>query len=225
MPRMNSPLHQIPGRTKKLPPLRVGVGGPVGSGKTTLVEMLCKRMRERWDLVVVTNDIYTKEDQRLLTVSGALDADRIVGVETGGCPHTAIREDASINLEAVDRMLEKFPDADIVFIESGGDNLAATFSPELSDLTLYVIDVAGGEKIPRKGGPGITKSDLLVINKIDLAPHVGASLAVMEADTRRMRPDHAGEKAKRPYVMTNLRTREGLDEVVSFIEKRGLLTA
>jgi urease accessory protein len=225
MLRMNSPLHNIPGRTKKLPPLRVGVGGPVGSGKTTLVEMLCKRMRERWDLVVVTNDIYTKEDQRLLTVSGALDAERIVGVETGGCPHTAIREDASINLEAVDRMLEKFPDADIVFIESGGDNLAATFSPELSDLTLYVIDVAGGEKIPRKGGPGITKSDLLVINKIDLAPHVGASLAVMEADTRRMRPDHDGEKAKRPYVMTNLRTREGLDAVVSFIEKRGLLTA
>ncbi len=183
-----STLHHIPGRTKKLPPLRVGVGGPVGSGKTTLVEMLCKAMREGWDLVVVTNDIYTKEDQRLLTVAGALEPERIVGVETGGCPHTAIREDASINLEAVDRMLEKFPDADIVFIESGGDNLAATFSPELSDLTIYVIDVAAGEKIPRKGGPGITKSDLFVINKIDLAPYVGADLAVMEADTKRMRP-------------------------------------
>ena len=174
---MTSTLHNIRGRTKKLPPLRVGVGGPVGSGKTTLVEMLCKAMRERWDLVVVTNDIYTKEDQRLLTVAGALEPERIIGVETGGCPHTAIREDASINLEAVDRMLEKFPDADIVFIESGGDNLAATFSPELADLTIYVIDVAGGEKIPRKGGPGITKSDLLVINKTDLAPHVGADLA------------------------------------------------
>ena len=213
-------LHHIARRTKKLPPLRVGVGGPVGSGKTTLVEMLCKTMRERWDLVVVTNDIYTKEDQRLLTVAGALDAERIMGVETGGCPHTAIREDASINLEAIDRMLEKFPDADIVFIESGGDNLAATFSPELSDLTIYVIDVAAGEKIPRKGGPGITKSDLFVINKIDLAPYVGASLEVMEADTRRMRPDHAG---KRPYVMSNLRTRQGLAEVVAFIERKGLL--
>jgi urease accessory protein len=221
MPRMK--LHHIPGRTKKLPPLRVGVGGPVGSGKTTLVEMLCKAMRERWELVVVTNDIYTKEDQRLLTVAGALEAERIVGVETGGCPHTAIREDASINLEAVDRLLEKFPDADIVFIESGGDNLAATFSPELSDLTIYVIDVAGGEKIPRKGGPGITKSDLFVINKTDLAPYVGADLAVMEADTRRMRPDHAGANARRPFVMTNLRTKEGLAEVVAFIEKRGLL--
>ena len=215
-------LHHIARRTKKLPPLRVGVGGPVGSGKTTLVEMLCKTMRERWDLVVVTNDIYTKEDQRLLTVAGALDAERIMGVETGGCPHTAIREDASINLEAIDRMLEKFPDADIVFIESGGDNLAATFSPELSDLTIYVIDVAAGEKIPRKGGPGITKSDLFVINKIDLAPYVGASLEVMEADTRRMRPDHAG---KRPYVMSNLRTRQGLAEVVAFIERKGLLVA
>jgi urease accessory protein len=209
-------LHSIPRRTKKLPPLRVGVGGPVGSGKTTLVEMLCKTMRAQYDLVVVTNDIYTKEDQRLLTVAGALEADRIVGVETGGCPHTAIREDASINLEAVDRMLEKYPDADVVFIESGGDNLAATFSPELSDLTIYVIDVAGGEKIPRKGGPGITKSDLFVINKTDLAPHVGADLAVMEADTQRMRPN-------RPYVMTNLRTREGLDAVVEFIESKGLL--
>jgi urease accessory protein len=220
---MTTKLHHIPGRTKHLPPLRVGVGGPVGSGKTTLVEMLCKAMRERWDIVVVTNDIYTKEDQRLLTVAGALEAERIVGVETGGCPHTAIREDASINLEAVDRLLEKFPDADIVFIESGGDNLAATFSPELSDLTIYVIDVAGGEKIPRKGGPGITKSDLFVINKTDLAPYVGADLAVMDADTRRMRPDHAGPTARRPFVMTNLRTRAGLADVVSFIERRGLL--
>ncbi|MGZ3428708.1 MAG: urease accessory protein UreG, partial [Polyangia bacterium] len=182
-----SPLHSIAGRTRRLPPLRVGVGGPVGSGKTTLVEMLCKAMRDTWDIVVVTNDIYTKEDQRLLTVAGALEAGRIVGVETGGCPHTAIREDASINLEAIDRMLEKYPDADIVFIESGGDNLAATFSPELSDLTIYVIDVAAGEKIPRKGGPGITKSDLFVINKTDLAPYVGASLEVMRADTLRMR--------------------------------------
>jgi urease accessory protein len=215
-------LHSIPGRHKKLPPLRVGVGGPVGSGKTTLVEKLCKAMRERWDLVVVTNDIYTKEDQRLLTVAGALEPERIIGVETGGCPHTAIREDASINLEAVDRMLEKFPDADIVFIESGGDNLAATFSPELSDLTIYVIDVAGGEKIPRKGGPGITKSDLLVINKTDLAPYVGADLAVMEADTQRMRPAHA---SSRPYVMTNLHSGAGLDTVVRFIEQRGLLSA
>ena len=218
-----SNFHHIPGRTKKLPPLRVGVGGPVGSGKTTLLEMLCKTMREQYDLIAITNDIYTKEDQRLLTVAGALDPDRIMGVETGGCPHTAIREDASINLEAVDRMLAKYPNADIVFIESGGDNLAATFSPELSDLTIYVIDVAAGEKIPRKGGPGITRSDLFIINKTDLAPHVGASLAVMEADTRRMRPDHAGDRATRPYVMTNLRTREGLAEVVRFIERRGLL--
>jgi urease accessory protein len=166
--------------------------------------------------VVITNDIYTKEDQRLLTVAGALPPERIVGVETGGCPHTAIREDASINLEAVDRMLEKFPDADIVFIESGGDNLAATFSPELSDLTIYVIDVAAGEKIPRKGGPGITKSDLFVINKTDLAPYVGADLRVMEADTRRMRPH-------RPFVMTNLKTLDGLQQVVAFIETKGLL--
>ena len=220
MPAMNTKLHHIRGRTKKLPPLRVGVGGPVGSGKTTLVEMLCKTMRERWDLVVVTNDIYTKEDARILTEAGALDADRIMGVETGGCPHTAIREDASINLEAVDRMLEKFPNADVVFIESGGDNLAATFSPELSDLTIYVIDVAAGEKIPRKGGPGITKSDLFVINKTDLAPYVGADLAVMEADTRRMRPLHA---STRPYVMTNLKTRQGLAEVVAYIERKGML--
>jgi urease accessory protein len=212
----SSSLHNIPGRLKKLPPLRVGIGGPVGSGKTTLLEMLCKAMRARYDLVVVTNDIYTKEDQRLLTVAGALEPERILGVETGGCPHTAIREDASINLEAVDRMLKAFPQADIVFIESGGDNLAATFSPELSDLTLYVIDVAGGEKIPRKGGPGITKSDLLVINKTDLAPYVGANLDVMRADTLRMR-------GTRPFVMTNLKTLDGLDEVVRFIESKGLM--
>ena len=215
-----SQLHTIPGRTKHLPPLRVGVGGPVGSGKTTLLEMLCKAMRDHHDLVVITNDIYTKEDQRLLTVSGALDPERIMGVETGGCPHTAIREDASINLEAVDRMLAKYPNADIVFIESGGDNLAATFSPELSDLTIYVIDVAAGEKIPRKGGPGITKSDLFVINKTDLAPHVGANLDIMEADTKRMRQTAQG---LRPFVMTNLKTQAGLAEVISFIETKGLL--
>ncbi|WP_019447465.1 urease accessory protein UreG [Cupriavidus sp. BIS7] len=203
-------------RTKKNPPLRVGVGGPVGSGKTTLLEMLCKAMRDRYDLVAITNDIYTKEDQRLLTISGALPAERIMGVETGGCPHTAIREDASINLEAVDRMLAKFPDADVVFIESGGDNLAATFSPELSDLTIYVIDVAGGEKIPRKGGPGITKSDLLVINKTDLAPYVGASLEVMESDTRKMR-------GERPFVMGSVKSGQGLDQVIAFIERQGML--
>jgi urease accessory protein len=213
-------LHYIPNRTKKLPPLRVGIGGPVGSGKTTLLEMLCKAMKTKYDLVAITNDIYTKEDQRLLTVSGALDAERIMGVETGGCPHTAIREDASINLEAIDRMLVYFPNADVVFIESGGDNLAATFSPELSDLTIYVIDVAAGEKIPRKGGPGITKSDLFVINKTDLAPHVGADLGVMEADTIRMRTNAKGLK---PFVMTNLKTLTGLSKIVEFIETRGML--
>jgi urease accessory protein len=171
-------------------------------------------------LIAITNDIYTKEDQRLLTISGALPAERIMGVETGGCPHTAIREDASINLEAIDRMLEKFPDADVVFVESGGDNLAATFSPELSDLTIYVIDVAAGEKIPRKGGPGITKSDLFIINKTDLAPHVGANLDVMKADTERMR---TGPQGLRPFVMTNLKTLSGLDTVVKFIEHKGML--
>jgi len=205
-------------RTRKLPPLRVGIGGPVGSGKTTLLEMLCKSMRQRYDLVAITNDIYTKEDQRLLTVAGALPPERILGVETGGCPHTAIREDASINLEAIERMLQRFPDADIVFIESGGDNLAATFSPELSDLTIYVIDVAGGEKIPRKGGPGITRSDLLIINKTDLAPYVGASLDIMRSDTVRMR-------AGRPFVMTDLRRQQGLDDVIAFIEREGLLAS
>ncbi|WP_431095362.1 urease accessory protein UreG [Polaromonas aquatica] len=215
-------LHHIANRTKKLPPLRVGIGGPVGSGKTTLLEMLCKGMKAKYDLVAITNDIYTKEDQRILTVSGALDAERIMGVETGGCPHTAIREDASINLEAIDRMLVDFPNADIVFVESGGDNLAATFSPELSDLTIYVIDVAAGEKIPRKGGPGITKSDLFVINKTDLAPHVGADLGVMQADTIRMRTTAKGLK---PFVMTNLKTNTGLAEVIAFIETKGMLLA
>lgn len=217
---MNIPLHHIAHRSKKLPPLRVGIGGPVGSGKTTLLEMLCKAMRDDYDLIAITNDIYTKEDQRLLTISGALPAERIMGVETGGCPHTAIREDASINLEAIDRMLEKFPNADVVFVESGGDNLAATFSPELSDLTIYVIDVAAGEKIPRKGGPGITKSDLFIINKTDLAPHVGANLDIMKSDTERMRTSHQGVK---PYVMTNLKTQMGLSDVVKFIETKGML--
>jgi urease accessory protein len=197
-------------------PLRVGIGGPVGSGKTTLVEVLCKSMRDIYNIAVVTNDIYTKEDERLLVEAQALAPERIMGVETGGCPHTAIREDASINLEAVDRMSKRFPGLDVIFIESGGDNLAATFSPELSDLTLYVIDVAGGEKIPRKGGPGITKSDLLIINKVDLAPMVGASLEIMERDAKRMR-------GERPFVFTNLKTRAGLDVVVRFIEERGML--
>ena len=217
---MTTPLHHIANRSKRLPPLRVGIGGPVGSGKTTLLEMLCKAMRDNYDLIAITNDIYTKEDQRLLTISGALPAERIMGVETGGCPHTAIREDASINLEAIDRMLEKFPNADVVFVESGGDNLAATFSPELSDLTIYVIDVAAGEKIPRKGGPGITKSDLFIINKTDLAPHVGANLDIMQSDTERMRASPQGVK---PFVMTNLKTQSGLTDVVKFIEIKGML--
>jgi urease accessory protein len=199
-------------------PLRVGIGGPVGSGKTALVEALCKRMRERYNIAVVTNDIYTKEDMEILVRAQALAPERIVGVETGGCPHTAIREDASINLEAVDRLTKLFAPLDAIFIESGGDNLAATFSPELSDLTLYVIDVAGGEKIPRKGGPGITKSDLLIINKIDLAPHVGASLEVMERDARKMR-------GERPFVFTNLKEQVGVAAVVDFVESAGLLSA
>ena len=197
-------------------PLRVGIGGPVGSGKTALVEALCKRMRDTYNIAVVTNDIYTKEDMEILVRAEALAPERIVGVETGGCPHTAIREDASINLEAVARLSQRFPGLDAIFVESGGDNLAATFSPELSDLTLYVIDVAGGEKIPRKGGPGITKSDLLIINKIDLAPMVGASLEIMERDAKRMR-------GERPFVFTNLKTGIGLDTVISFIEREGLL--
>jgi len=198
--------------------LRVGVGGPVGSGKTALVDSLCKRMRDAFNIAVVTNDIYTKEDERLLVAAEALPAERIMGVETGGCPHTAIREDASINLEAVARMSKRFPSLALIFIESGGDNLAATFSPELSDLTLYVIDVAGGEKIPRKGGPGITKSDLLIINKIDLAPYVGTSLEIMQSDAKRMR-------GERPFVMTNLKSGEGVQQVVDFIVARGMLEA
>ena len=196
--------------------LRVGVGGPVGSGKTALVLSLCRQMRESYNLAVVTNDIYTKEDAEFLVRNGALAEDRILGVETGGCPHTAIREDASANLQAVAELQARFAGLDLVLVESGGDNLAATFSPELSDLTLYVIDVAAGDKIPRKGGPGITRSDLLIINKIDLAPHVGASLEVMQRDALRMRKD-------RPFVFTNLKTGEGLDRVVDFIVKQGAL--
>lgn len=197
-------------------PLRVGIGGPVGSGKTSLLDALCKTMRGQFEIAVVTNDIYTREDAEFLTRSQALPADRIIGVETGGCPHTAIREDASMNLAAIDDLNKRFPDLDAVFIESGGDNLSATFSPELADLTIYVIDVAEGEKIPRKGGPGITRSDLLVINKIDLAPYVGASLEVMESDTKRMRNE-------KPYVFTNIKERIGVDMIVKFICKEGLL--
>jgi urease accessory protein len=195
-------------------PLRVGIGGPVGSGKTALMDRLCKAMRTRWNIVAITNDIYTKEDAEFLTRSGALPPERIRGVETGGCPHTAIREDASINLAAVAEMNRDFPGLDVILIESGGDNLAATFSPELADVTIYVIDVAAGDKIPRKGGPGITRSDLLVINKTDLAPHVGASLEVMDRDAKRMRGD-------RPFVFTNLRAGDGLPRIVEFIAKAG----
>jgi urease accessory protein len=195
-------------------PLRIGIGGPVGSGKTALMEALCKRLRADFDICAITNDIYTKEDARLLTVADALPIERIMGVETGGCPHTAIREDCSINLAAIDTMRKKFPALDIILLESGGDNLAATFSPELVDLTIYVIDVAGGEKIPRKGGPGITRSDLLVINKTDLAPYVGADLTIMENDTRQMRP-------QRPYVMASVRHGKGVDEVMAFIKTAG----
>jgi urease accessory protein len=204
--------------SSKKPALRVGVGGPVGSGKTALLEVLCKALRERYDIAVVTNDIYTQEDAQILMRAEALPFERIVGVETGGCPHTAIREDASMNLAAVEDLQLKFPDLDLVFVESGGDNLSATFSPELADLTIYVIDVAEGEKIPRKGGPGITRSDLLVINKIDLAPYVGASLEVMEADTNRMR-------GERPWVFSNMKEGAGLEEIIAFIEREGMLQA
>ncbi len=199
-------------------PLRVGIGGPVGSGKTALCEMLCKAMRDDYDMAVITNDIYTREDMEILLRAQALPPERLMGVETGGCPHTAIREDASINLEAIARLQADFPDLDLILVESGGDNLAATFSPELSDLTLYVIDVAGGEKIPRKGGPGITRSDLLIINKTDLAPHVGADLDVMARDAARQRGD-------RPFVFTNLRSGLGVQDVVGFIREQGLLGA
>jgi urease accessory protein len=198
-------------------PLRVGVGGPVGSGKTALMDALCKALRERYDIAAITNDIYTKEDAEFLTRSGALSPDRILGVETGGCPHTAIREDASINLAAVAELRQRFPNLDVVLVESGGDNLAATFSPELADFTIYVIDVSAGDKIPRKGGPGITRSDLLVINKIDLAPMVGASLEVMDRDSRKMR-------GQRPFVFTNMKTGQGLEAVIAEIEHRGGLT-
>jgi urease accessory protein len=199
-------------------PLRVGIGGPVGSGKTALMEALCKSMRDRYDIAAITNDIYTKEDAEILNRVGALPTERIMGVETGGCPHTAIREDASINLAAVAQMRERFPRLDIVLIESGGDNLAATFSPELADITIYVIDVAAGEKIPRKGGPGITRSDLLVINKTDLAPLVGANLDIMDRDAKLMR-------GERPFVFTNMKTRDGLDVIIQFLEGNGGLVA
>ena len=199
-------------------PLRVGIGGPVGSGKTALMEQLCKRLRGHYDISAITNDIYTKEDAEILARAQALSLDRIMGVETGGCPHTAIREDCSINLQAIEEMKRRFPALDLILLESGGDNLAATFSPELADLTIYVIDVAAGDKIPRKGGPGITKSDLLVINKTDLAPHVGASLEVMDRDARKMRGD-------RPFVFTNLKTREGIEPIAEFVVTRGLLAS
>jgi urease accessory protein len=197
-------------------PFRIGVAGPVGSGKTALVEVLCKRLRDRYQLAVVTNDIYTQEDAQFLVRAEALDQDRILGVETGGCPHTAIREDASMNIAAIEQLEQKFTGLDLIFVESGGDNLAATFSPELVDATIYVIDVAGGDKIPRKGGPGITKSDLLVINKIDLAPYVGASLEVMDRDARQMR-------GVKPFIFTNLKTAEGVEGVLSFIDRQANL--
>jgi urease accessory protein len=204
--------------TKQNQRLRVGIGGPVGSGKTALMEQLCKRLRGAFDIAAITNDIYTKEDARLLVEAGALAPERIMGVETGGCPHTAIREDASINLAAIDEMNKLFPALDLILIESGGDNLAATFSPELADLTIYVIDVSGGEKIPRKGGPGVTRSDLLVINKIDLAPYVGASLEVMARDAKLMRKE-------RPFVFANMKTGEGVDTVIAFVREKGGLGA
>ena len=204
--------------TRKKQPLRVGIGGPVGSGKTALMEQLCKRLRARFEIAAITNDIYTKEDARLLVEADALAPERIMGVETGGCPHTAIREDASINLAAIDEMNRLFPALDLILIESGGDNLAATFSPELADLTIYVIDVSGGEKIPRKGGPGVTRSDMLVINKIDLAPYVGASLDVMARDAKLMRKG-------RPFVFANMKTGEGVDAVIAFIAEKGGLGA
>lgn len=201
----------------KKPALRLGIGGPVGSGKTALMKILCSELRDKYDIAAITNDIYTREDAEFLLRHEALEPDRIIGVETGGCPHTAIREDASMNLSAVAEMQKRFPDLDVILIESGGDNLAATFSPELSDLTLYVIDVSAGDKIPRKGGPGITKSDLLIINKIDLAPYVGADLAVMDRDAKKMRGD-------KPFIFTNLKTGTGVAEVVAFIEKQGMLS-
>ena len=204
--------------TRQKQPLRVGIGGPVGSGKTALMEQLCKRLRGAFDIAAITNDIYTKEDARLLVEAGALAPERIMGVETGGCPHTAIREDASINLAAIDEMRKRFHDLDLILIESGGDNLAATFSPELADITIYVIDVSGGEKIPRKGGPGVTRSDLLVINKIDLAPYVGASLDVMARDAKLMRKD-------RPFVFANMKTGEGVETVIAFVREKGGLGA
>lgn len=213
---MTTSTTTTPRATPPTNPLRVGIGGPVGSGKTALCEHLCKGMRDQYDMAVITNDIYTREDMDILLRAQALPPERLMGVETGGCPHTAIREDASINLEAIARLQADFPALDLILVESGGDNLAATFSPELSDLTLYVIDVAGGEKIPRKGGPGITRSDLLIINKIDLAPHVGANLDIMAQDARRQR-------GERPFLFTNLRSGEGVQAVIDFIRSQGLL--